>query len=68
MKDDFHTQCTVILDCKNGKLENYPATSHYKFSFDATDMTIYGYVEQFRTVLRAAGFSEKCIADSLGEF
>ena len=68
MNDQFHTQVTIIIDANNGKLENYPATSRYKFSFDATDMTIYGYVEQFRAVLRAAGFSEKCITDALGEF
>lgn len=68
MTKEFSAKATVILDCKNGSLENYPTTNKYTFEFDATDMTIYGYVEQFRTVLRAAGFSEKSITDALGEF
>jgi len=68
MKDTFHTQVTFIADCNNGTLENYPHTNKYTFTFDATDMTIYGYVEQFRCFLRASGFSEKSISDALGEF
>lgn len=67
MSDKYHTQVTIILDANNGKLQDYPATSRYKFSFDATDLTIHGYVEQFRTVLRAAGFAEKTIIEYLGE-
>lgn len=68
MKNEFSTKVKITLDCKNGGLENYPDTSTYTFEFDGTDMTIFGYVEQFRAVLRAAGFAEKTIKDALGEF
>ena len=67
MTDKYHTKVTVIVDANNGRLDDYPVTSNYRFSFDATDMTVWGYVAQFRVVLRAAGFGEKCINDALGE-
>lgn len=59
---------TIIAEHKNGGLENYPHSNTYTFEFDCTDLTIFGYVEQFRTVLRAEGFSEKLIKEALGEF
>ncbi len=68
MKNEFSSNVKIIIDCKNGDLKDYPYTNTYTFEFDATDMTIHGYVEQFRTVLRAAGFAEKSIKDALGEF
>jgi len=68
MKSEFSSKVKIILDCKNGDLDNYPYTNTYTFEFDATDLTIVGYIEQFRTVLRAAGFSEKSIKDHMGEF
>lgn len=67
MKDEFYTKVKVIVDCKNGDLKDYPASNKYTFEFDATDLTLYGYVEQFRTILRASGFSEKSITEALGE-
>ena len=49
-------------------LTGYPKSGSHVISFDATDLDIYGYVEQFRAFLRAAGFCEKNIKDALGEF
>ena len=68
MNDEYSTQVKVTIDSKYGNLKDYPRTSLYSFEFDATDLNINGYVEQFRTALRAAGFGEKSIADALGEF
>jgi adenosine deaminase len=68
MTSEFSTKVKITLDCKNGELTNYPYTHTYAFEFDATDLTIVGYIEQFRTVLRAAGFSEKSIEEHMGEF
>ena len=65
---NFHTQVTFITESNNDGLKEYPNTSKYTHTFDATDLTIYGYVEQFRCFLRAAGFAEKGIEDALGEF
>ena len=59
MKSEFSTKVKIIIDCKNSELSDYPYTNTYTFEFDATDLTIVCYIEQFRTVLRAAGFSEK---------
>jgi hypothetical protein len=68
MSKEFSQKMTIIAEHKNGGLENYPYSNTYTFEFDSTDLTIYGYVEQFRTVLRAEGFSEKLITEALGEF
>jgi hypothetical protein len=68
MRNEFSTWVTVTLDCKNGDLPDYPSVNKYTFEFDATDMTIQGYVEQFRTILRASGFAEQSITEALGEF
>ena len=68
MNAQYYNKVTIILEANNDGLENYPSSSNYEFNFDATDLTIYGYVEQFRIVLRAAGFSDKLISDALGEF
>ena len=68
MKSEFSSKVKIIIDCKNGDLSNYPYTNTYTFEFDATDLTIVGYIEQFRAVLRAAGFSEKSINEHMGEF
>ena len=68
MKSEFSTKVKIIIDCKNGDLSNYPYSNTYTFEFDSTDLTIVGYIEQFRTVLRAAGFSEKSIKEHMGEY
>ena len=68
MTNEISTWITVTLDCKNGDLPHYPSVNKYTFKFDATDMTIQGYVEQFRIILRASGFAEKTIREALGEF
>jgi hypothetical protein len=68
MTNEVSTWITVTLDCKNGDLPHYPSVNKYTFKFDATDMTIQGYVEQFRIILRASGFAEKTIREALGEF
>lgn len=68
MTKEFSQKMTIIAEHKNGQLENYPYSNTYRFEFDCTDLTIHGYVEQFRTVLRAVGFSEKMITEALGEF
>ena len=65
---NFHTQVTFITESNNDGLKDYPLTSKNEITFDATDATIYAYVEQFRCFLRAAGFAEKSIEDALGEF
>lgn len=67
MKDTFHTQITLIADCNNGTLEEYPKTSKYTMTFDATDATIAMYVQQFRLFLKLCGFADKTIEDFLGE-
>jgi hypothetical protein len=67
MKDEFYTKVKIIVDCRNGDLEDYPASNKYTFEFDATDLDIYGYVDQFRKVLRASGFSDKSIDNALGK-
>jgi hypothetical protein len=59
---------TIIAEHKNGGLENYPCSNTNIFEFDTKDLNIYGYVEQFRSVLRAEGFSETLIKEALGEF
>ena len=68
MTSEFSSKVKITIDCKNGDLSNYPYTNTYTFEFDSTDLTIVGYIEQFRTVLRAAGFSEKSIKEHMGEF
>jgi hypothetical protein len=68
MTKEFSQKMTIIAQHKNGGLENYPYSNTYTFEFDSTDLTVDGYVEQFRTVLRAVGFAEKTITEALGEF
>ena len=63
----FSTKVTFITESDNGDLDDYPKTSKYTLEFDATDLNIYGYAEQMRCFLRAAGFSEGNITEVLGE-
>jgi hypothetical protein len=60
-------QCTIIIDADNGDLEDFPSTDKTTITFDATDLTLTGWVYQFKKVLAAAGFLEKSINDYLGE-
>ena len=68
MTKEFSQKMTIIAQHKNGELKDYPYSNTYTFEFDSTDLTIHGFVEQFRTVLRAVGFAEKTIKEALGEF
>ena len=60
---------TVTFSCHSecSGLENYPASSAVSISFDGEDCNIYTYVEQFRCFLKACGFADKNIKDTLGE-
>jgi hypothetical protein len=65
---ELKTTVTFKSHSDFGELKDYPASGSHTITFDATNCTIYGYLEQFRCFLRAAGFCEKNIKDALGEF
>lgn len=67
MTKDYYTKVTVTVDCNYGNLEDYPSKSFDSYSFDATDLTIWAWGEQFRKILRGEGFAEKSINELLGE-
>ena len=61
------TTVTFTAHSDYGELKDYPASGTQTITFDATDCTIYAYVEQFRCFMRAEGFAEKIITEALGE-
>lgn len=62
------TTCKIILKLDNGDLDDYPVTEEASISFNATDLTMSGWVQQFKKVLAVAGFAEKTINDYLGDY
>jgi hypothetical protein len=68
MKGELKTTVTFSSFSDFGGLEDYPRSGSHTISFDATDCTIYGYIEQFRSFLKASGFAEKTITEAIGEF
>lgn len=63
----YYTKVKFIVESSNGDLENYPTTSKHSIEFDATDMTIWGWAEQFRALLSLQGFAEQSIIELLGD-
>jgi hypothetical protein len=63
----FYTKVTMIIESSNGDLEDYPKSNKYTIEFDATDMTLFGWAEQFRALLSLQGFAEKSIIELLGD-
>ena len=61
------TDCMIIIEANNGDLEDFPATEETTISFDATDLSMPGWIYQFKKVLAAAGFHEKTIIEYLGD-
>lgn len=67
MINDYYTKVTITIDSKNGQLNDYPPKTFDTYSFDATDLTIWAWGEQFRKILRCCGFAEQNINELLGE-
>ena len=61
------TVCVILIEAANGDLEDYPLAEENTISFDATDLSIAGWVNQFKKALAIAGFTEETIADYLGD-
>jgi hypothetical protein len=61
------TECMIIIEAYNGDLQDFPPTEETSISFDATDLSMAGWVYQFKRVLAVAGFTEKTITDFLGD-
>jgi hypothetical protein len=61
------TECMIIIEADNGDLEHFPKTEETTISFDATDLSMAGWIYQFKRVLAVAGFGEKTIIDFLGD-
>mgnify|MGYP003656706853 CR=1 FL=1 len=62
------TTCKITLKHDNGDLEDFPCTEDSSISFNATDLTMCGWIQQFKKVLAVVGFSEKTIEDHLGAY
>lgn len=69
MKDysNHSTKVTITVENKCPGLEDYPESMFDTYSFDATDLTIWAWGEQFRKILRGEGFAESNINELLGE-
>ena len=67
MTNPFSSEVSFIAENSNGTLTNFPKTDVKSIVFDATDATIFVYVDQFRYFLRACGFCEENIVDAMGE-
>jgi len=65
---ELKTVVTFTAKTDYGDLNDYPRSGCHTTTFDASDCTVYVYVEQFRNFLRAEGFAEMTIKDALGEF
>jgi hypothetical protein len=63
----FYTKVKFIVESSNGDLDDYPQTNKYVLEFDATDVNIWVWAEQFRSLLRLQGFAESSITELLGE-
>ena len=61
------TECMIILEAYNGDLQDFPVTEETTISFNATDLSMAGWIYQFKRVLAVAGFGEKTITDYLGD-
>lgn len=64
----YKTSCMIIIEFDNGDLEDYPVTEEVNISFNATDLTMCGWIQQFKKVLAVVGFSEKTIEAHLGDY
>ena len=62
------TTCKITLKHDNADLEDFPVTEEASISFNATDLTMFGWVQQFKKVLAVAGFAENTINDYLGDY
>ena len=67
MKNDYYTKLKIILESKNGTLEDYPQSEQLTFEYDVTDANIWVYKYIIRNLLTAQGFCEKNIDRLLGE-
>ena len=61
------TECMIIIEAYNGDLEDFPTTEETSISFNATDLSMVGWVHQFKKVLAVAGFAEETIIEYLGD-
>ena len=61
------TECMIIIEANNGDLQDFPVTEETSISFDATDLSMAGWVYQFKRVLALAGFAERTIIEYLGD-
>lgn len=63
------TTCKITLKHDNGDLiDDFPPTEEASISFDATDISIHVWTQQFKKVLAVAGFAEQTINEYLGEY
>lgn len=67
MTKDYFTKVKIVLESNNGDLEDFPATTKYVVKFDATDMSVQGWIDEFKKVLTLAGYMEKTIEEYLGD-
>lgn len=65
-RSDYKTTVTFTHEADNGSLEDFPATEKTTITFDATDLTVEGWVYQFKRFLLLSGFCEKTVEDRLG--
>ena len=46
------TECMTIIEAYNGDLQDFPPTEETSISFDATDLSMTGWVYQFKKVTK----------------
>lgn len=56
----------MILTYTTGGMEDLPSKECISWEFDASDLSAYGWVCQFRKLMAMAGFMEKTITEYLG--
>ena len=67
MINSLTTEVSFVSKSYNGNLEGFPKSDVKSIVFDGEDATVFVYVEQFRSFLRACGFHENSINDAMGE-
>jgi hypothetical protein len=67
MINQFSTEISFTSKNSNGSLPGFPKSDVKSIVFDGEDATVFVYVEQFRSFLRACGFHENSINDAMGE-
>jgi len=67
MINPFTTEISFTSKNNNATLKGFPKSDVKSIVFDGEDATVFVYVEQFRSFLRACGFHENSINDAMGE-